>query len=302
MHTYVRTNECACAIRNGCIQKTTVRKHTVFFMLPSVIMTSYNTVLLTIGLLCVVNSLPPNRRQWFYPIFDRYLPGECVHIDHPCNGAFNRTYSESYAKFPNPRGLTLDASMREFNDFFLPLNDKSTNCYLALWSFLCFHYFPQCHPSLPLKYIVTPCRETCERARSRCGDYLATRNITWPEHMDCERFNSSHDDDMCINSTADPAIVDKVNLVPTVIIPPPAEPTTTAIVEQTTSTPRATSATTTASTTTAPTPDPNRKFIIIVHGYGSLLKLFCCRPMSFEMQISYKSNWRHLQKEKLHIW
>lgn len=242
-------------------------------------MSLYN-ILLAISLLCVVDSLPPNRRQWFYPIFDRHLPGECVRIDHPCNGAFNRTQSESYAKFPNPRGLTLDASMKEFNDFFPPLNDKTTNCYLALWSLLCFHYFPQCHPSLPLEFIVTPCRETCERARSRCGDYLVSRNITWPEHMDCARFNSSHDDVMCINSTAEPEIVDKVNLVPTVIIPPviiptSEQPTTHAVSEQTTSTTRPSSslpssATTTASTTT-PSPHPNRKYYFHSH-----IHTHCC--------------------------
>ena len=213
-------------------------------------MTSHAIILIGIGLLCVASSLPQNRRQWFYPIFDTDLLGECVHIDHPCNEAFNRTYSESYAKFPNTRGTTLQASMDEFNDFFAPLYAKPSGCYLALWSLLCFHYFPQCHPSLPLKYIVTPCRETCERARRGCEDFILMRNLSWPEHMDCVKFNSSYDDHLCINSTADAALVDKMLITGITTTQPPSTASTSA-----TST-EPTSITTQQSTTPTPTTDP----------------------------------------------
>ena len=175
-------------------------------------MRSYSVLarlVLGIGLLCVADSLPSNRRQWFYPVFDDVHQGECVHIEHTCNRVFNRSDSDSYVKFPNTRGLTLDASIAEFNDFFLALNRNISGCSLPLWSLLCYHYFPQCHPYLPLKYVVTPCREICEQARSGCEDYVEMGNLSWPEHLDCAKFNSSYEDRLCINSTAEPSLVDK---------------------------------------------------------------------------------------------
>ena len=175
-----------------------------------------------ISLLCVADSFPSHRRQWFYPIFDDIHQGECVHIQHTCNRVFNRTDSESYAKFPNTRGLTLNASISEFNDFFLALSSNISGCSLALWSLLCYHYFPQCNPTLPLMYTVTPCREICEQARNGCEDYIGTGNFSWPEHLNCAKFNSSHDDDLCINRTADPGLANKA-----IILSDPTSHTTT---------------------------------------------------------------------------
>lgn len=194
-------------------------------------------LILGIGLLCVAGSLPSNRRQWFYSAFDNV--GECVRINHPCNQVFNRSDGESYAKIPNTRGATLDRSIDEFNDFYALLNAHRPSCYLALWSLLCFHYFPQCRPDLPLKYVVTPCREVCEKARRGCVDFLETGNMTWPEHMDCAKFNSSHEDSLCINNTADPELVNEVDLTvqtPSTTASPTSDPPTSAPTTTTTST------------------------------------------------------------------
>ena len=197
-------------------------------------MRSYSVLarlVLWIGLLCVANSLPSSRRQWFYPVFDDVHQGECVHIEHTCNRVFNRSDSDSFAKFPNTRGLTLDASIEEFNDFFLALNRNISGCSLPLWSLLCYHYFPQCHPFLPLKYVVTPCREICEQARNGCEDYVGMGNLSWPEHLECAKFNSSYEDRLCINSTADPSLVHKAltlsETTPQTTIPPTTTPPTT---------------------------------------------------------------------------
>ncbi|CAI8026578.1 Frizzled-2 (Fragment) [Geodia barretti] len=162
---------------------------------------------LFLGLLlfCAVHGLPANRRHWFYPAFQQRDPlgAECVVLDdHPCNVMFNRTEGERYAKFPNSRGMTLEGSKREFMQYYTLFNLKPPGCYLEMWSLLCFHYFPQCRPGLPLKYIATPCRETCQRARTGCDDFLRERNITWPEHLECAKFNSSHDDHLCVNRSA----------------------------------------------------------------------------------------------------
>ena len=81
--------------------------------------------------------------------------GECVRLDHQCNAVFNRSANEEYFKFPNTRGMMMEASQQEFLDF-VPFLIK--NCSLKLWTLLCFRYFPQCYPELPLRYAVTPCR------------------------------------------------------------------------------------------------------------------------------------------------
>ena len=233
-------------------------------------MSSYSILailLLEIGLLCVVGSMPSNRRQWYYPRLlnsGSDLQGECVHIDHPCNVVFNRSEDEEYAKFPNTRGLSLEGSVLEFQDFVPLLIQEQPSCYLALWSLLCFHYFPQCHPNLPLKYVVTPCRETCEEARKGCVEFIETRNMSWPEHIECSKFNSSHDDHLCINSTADPALALKVMLSPTTtttptqMTEPDTDPTSTSQSGSSTTTTTAPIATTHPPTTSPPQP-PNRK-------------------------------------------
>ena len=212
-----------------------------------------------------ITGAPTNRRRWFYPAFLRDSDGaECKKFEkHPCNDVFNRTASERYAKFPNSRGMTLEGSMEEFAQYFTLFNLQPEGCYLEMWSLLCFHYFPQCSPTLPLRYIATPCRETCERARAGCEGFLGDRNISWPEHLDCSKFNSSRQDDLCVNSSADRQLVDGVYVGPGTPPTPtsPDEPTRVIVTDEifTTETTESVTTITPAATPTS-TPEPtNRK-------------------------------------------
>ena len=198
------------------IQLVITREH----RLAAVIMTSLAALvglLLAVTLCCGARSWPANRRHWFYGAFKRDPDGgECaVFEDHPCNDVFNRTADERYAKFPNSRGMTMDGSLAEFAQYYALLNARPAGCYLEMWTLLCFHYFPQCRRNLPLKYIATPCREICEQARSGCENFLLSRNVSWPEHLECDQFNSSHHDHICVNSSADSKLANSVNLGPT---------------------------------------------------------------------------------------
>lgn len=196
-------------------------------------------------LLSTVGSTPGTLRRWYHPsvlALGSDEQGECVRLDHQCNAVFNRSANEEYVKFPNARGMTMEASRREFLDF-LPLLIK--NCSLKLWTLLCFHYFPQCCPELPLRYAVTPCRETCEEVKRRCFGIMEFYNMTWPEHMECSKFNSSSSDRLCINHAPHPEFVEMV-LSPPTLMPDPA--TTTSSSTTSSSTISTTSSTTSTAT------------------------------------------------------
>lgn len=197
-------------------------------------------------LLSTVGSTPGTLRRWYHPsvlTLDSDEQGECVRLDHQCNAVFNRSANEEYVKFPNTRGITMEASRQEFLDF-VPLLIK--NCSLKLWTLLCFHYFPQCCPELPLRYTVTPCRETCEEVKRRCFGIMEFYNMTWPEHMECSKFNTSSSDRLCINHAPHPEFVERV-LSPPTLMPDPAT-TTSSSTTSTTSSTTSTSSSVTEST------------------------------------------------------
>lgn len=224
-------------------------------------------LLVGIAVLCGVSGLPSNRRErkYFFPSYQHYTEGQCTYLDHPCNQVFNKTESERYAKFPNSRGLSLSGAKAEFNDFYALLSATPAGCHLALWSLLCFYYFPQCHTDLPIKYIVTPCRELCARTRRGCETFIEASGRSWPEHMDCVKFNSSHNDHLCVNASADAELLSKVDLITT---PTTSSPVTTQPVTTEPETTEPSSSPTTAVTPSTPphppTPPPNSKHLYLL--------------------------------------
>ena len=225
-----------------------------------------------------VGSTPGTLRRWYHPsviVNDSEEQGECLLIEHECNVVFNRSAKEKYAKFPNTRGTTMAASSLEFRDFF-PLLIK--NCSLKLWTLLCFHYFPQCCPDLPLRYSVTPCRETCEEVKGRCFGIMQYYNMSWPEHMECAKFNSAATDPLCINHAPHPKYVDLVTSPPT--MPPeispssPTSPTSPTTPPTTSTTPPSTEASESSSGSTASdsTPTPG----VFIHSLSLSLCMHVC--------------------------
>lgn len=212
-------------------------------------------IFLGVMLCCATHGLSANRRRWFYPAFQQRNPvgADCLLLeDHPCNDVFNRTGYERYAKFPNSRGMTMEGARSEFMQYYTLFSLKLEGCYLEMWSLLCFHYFPQCRPGLSTSFIVTPCRETCERARAGCDDFLRERNLTWPEHLDCPKFNSSHRDPLCVNRSA----VERPSLTLTPD-PTPTSVTWTSTPDPTTGTSPSPPTTTTAMSPSTTTSIPN---------------------------------------------
>ena len=302
---------CTCAMEHfGKLQNRASNPRMRFFHLTSTMTPHLTIARLFLGLLlfCAVHGLPANRRHWFYPAFQQRDPlgAECVVLDdHPCNVMFNRTEGERYAKFPNSRGMTLEGSKREFMQYYTLFNLKPPGCYLEMWSLLCFHYFPQCRPGLPLKYIATPCRETCQRARTGCDDFLRERNITWPEHLECAKFNSSHDDHLCVNRSA----VEQVTLpAPTPTSSAPTSGSSPTSNVPTTSGPTTRPTTTTSTPNNTPEPPARKPYFyfqrifcsfVLIRSY-IIIYAFCIlnfsSTMPLKMQIPYKSKWWDLQE------
>ena len=247
--------------RNGKLQNpASLELFCINFYLTNIMIPYLTLARFFLGLIlcyCAAHGLPANRRNWFYPAFQQQnqLGAECVVFDdHPCNAMFNRTESERYAKFPNSRGMTMEGSRKEFMQYYTLFNLRPQGCYLEMWSLLCFHYFPQCSPGLPLRFIVTPCRETCQRARTGCDDFLRDRNISWPEHLDCARFNSSHEDHLCVNRSAV-----ELGSLPSPTPTSESSPTSDTISHPTTEPTTQSTTTTTSAPTNTPQPPPPRK-------------------------------------------
>ena len=201
-------------------------------------------------------SLPP--RRWYSETVDG--PEACVRLEHKCNSVFNRSATEAYTKLPNDRGLTLEASIFEFSEFDQLLQQ---NCSSSLWTLLCFYYFPQCNPNYSLKHVVTPCREQCVEAKRHCEPLLLRYNASWPEHLECSKFNRHSDDRLCINRAPNPALIDRV------LNPPPVAPTTTST---TTVSSSSVAATTSSSIIPSPTPLPPSESLSILSYTCNLIR------------------------------
>ena len=109
---------------------------------------------------------------------------------------------------PANRGLSHKETLRELEDYRILL-ERDNYCSYVLHSFLCFHYFSPCLPSVyslpptslptrPDPQVTIPCREICEEAWSEClnevFDTSSLKNVTHPEHLNCSRFPSAADD------------------------------------------------------------------------------------------------------------
>ena len=130
------------------------------------------------------------RQVWQIGSLTSEIP-QCVPFSHPiCNRFSNHTLSFNPSRGGSDFGL--EDLLREFRSFERP---ELSNCHPNIILFLCFSYFPFCHPSSyepssvedVFNMVVYPCHETCEEVHdSACTDLVKqVVNTGWALHLQC---------------------------------------------------------------------------------------------------------------------
>ena len=74
-----------------------------------------------------------------------------------------------------------------FPQHFMPL--ANLQCSPEAHLFLCQAFVPEC---IEPTFVVSPCRELCERVHSDCAADMQVFGLSWPPELQCERYVLTH--------------------------------------------------------------------------------------------------------------
>ena len=118
---------------------------------------------------------------------------------------------------PNLRGHQKPSqATKELSLFKLFVDMK---CSQSIAHFLCYYYAPPCSTTSS-DSPPPPCRELCEHSRQQCTPILQKLDITWPSHMNCERFPYRNSSSQC----SGPADVNTLRIPNIITASPSPEP------------------------------------------------------------------------------
>ena len=128
----------------------------------------------------IQTPLPPEEEPFrCEPITDIDL---CTHVGY------------ENATFPNFRlHETQSEASSELRNF-APL--IRLQCSNAIVHMLCAVYAPFCELRFP-NFRIRPCRSLCMHVRDGCEQNLLDFSLTWPPHLECDRYPTRADDPLC---------------------------------------------------------------------------------------------------------
>ena len=98
------------------------------------------------------------------------------------------------ATFPNFRLQETQSEASSELRNFAPL--IRLQCSNAIVHMLCAVYAPFCQLSFP-NLRIPPCRSLCMHVRDSCEQNLLDFSLTWPPHLECDRYPTRADDPLC---------------------------------------------------------------------------------------------------------
>ena len=98
------------------------------------------------------------------------------------------------ATFPNFRLQETQSEASSELRNFAPL--IRLQCSNAIVHMLCAVYAPICELSFP-NLRIRPCRSLCIHVRDGCEHNLLDFSLTWPPHLECDRYPTRADDPLC---------------------------------------------------------------------------------------------------------